>query len=89
MKVDMHQKRLDAIKERNIRFFPQQCDICKEMFVKEPMWKTIVNNYGGYSVVFVCKHCAPHKEAVLEHLQKHYCYGIHGIDIIKPGQLTG
>ena len=87
MKVDEQAKRLKAVKDSHVWIIPMECDMCHGRFVNEKMWKVKIRSpHNLYDTVFVCKHCAPSKEDVIDFVHEHYKFGIWGVYNIRPGE---
>ena len=80
MKIDHHQKRLNAIKLKYV-FFPKKCMICREEYRKERMYRVdrwIVNQ--RVLECWYCQHCIHSKEELLNKIDTDYGCGIAFVD---------
>lgn len=81
MKIDLHQKRLNAIKLRYY-FFPRQCCSCRKEYAREKMY--FVPCWGVNKKVwpyYYCQKCVKSKEDVLREIDdEEYGFGIAFVD---------
>ena len=81
MRIDIEQKRLNAIKEK-LMFVETECKCCGNFFRFEKMWYVWRDGVNHRANLWCyCKNCMPTAEAVLHEIDTDACFfGIAGID---------